>query len=61
MAATHTVSDRIAQASQELSATEVAVGLALVSGLLFGLLLLQQPLAHDGLHNFRHVAGVVCH
>ena len=61
MAATHTVSDRIAQASQELSAAEVAVGLALVAGLLFGLLLLQQPLAHDSLHNFRHVAGVVCH
>jgi hypothetical protein len=61
MAATHTVSDRIAQANQELTRWEVAAGLALTVGLLIGLLLLQQPLAHDGLHNFRHAAGVVCH
>jgi hypothetical protein len=61
MAATDTVSDRIAQANHELSATEVAVGLALVTAAVFGLVMLQQPLAHDALHDFRHVAGVVCH
>jgi hypothetical protein len=61
MAATHTVSDRIAQASQELSRWEVAAGLVLTTGFLAGLLLLQQPLLHEGLHDFRHAAGVVCH
>jgi cobalt transporter subunit CbtB len=56
-----TVSDRFAQARHELSARDVAVGLALVAALGFALLVLQAPLAHDALHNFRHSAGVTCH
>jgi len=58
---TPTVSDRFAQARHELTAREVAVGLAVVAALGFALLVLQEPLAHDALHNFRHSAGVTCH
>ena len=58
---TSTVSDRFAQARHELTAREVAVGLAVVAALGFALLVLQEPLAHDALHNFRHSAGVTCH
>jgi hypothetical protein len=56
-----TVSSRMAHARQELTAREVALGLALVAALTFGLLLLQDPLAHDSLHNLRHTGGIVCH
>ena len=58
---TPTVSDRFAQARHELTAREVAVGLAVVAALGFALLVLQEPLAHDALHNFRHSAGITCH
>jgi len=58
---TSTVSDRFAHARQELTAREVAVGLALVAALGFALLVVQEPLAHDALHNFRHSAGITCH
>ncbi len=58
---TPTVSDRFAQVRHELTAREVAVGLAAIAALGFALLVLQEPLAHDALHNFRHSAGVTCH
>lgn len=58
---TPTVSDRFAQARQELTARQMAVGLALVAALGFALLVMQEPLAHDALHNFRHSAGITCH
>ncbi|ELZ33911.1 hypothetical protein C474_03090 [Halogeometricum pallidum JCM 14848] len=45
----------------ELSATQVAAGLALVAALGFALLFLQEPMVHDSMHNFRHAAGVTCH
>ncbi|PSQ60202.1 MAG: cobalamin cluster protein [Halobacteriales archaeon SW_9_67_25] len=56
-----TVSDRLAQARHELTAREVAVALALAGALGFALLVMQEPLAHDALHNFRHSAGITCH
>lgn len=56
-----TVHGRIEQARIELSAVQVAVGLALVAALGFALLFVQEPMAHDSLHNFRHAAGITCH
>jgi len=56
-----TVSDRFAQARHELTAREVVIGLALIAALGFALLVMQDPLAHDSLHNFRHSAGITCH
>lgn len=61
MAAANSVATRYALARQALSARDVAVGLALVTAITFALLVMQDPLAHDSLHNFRHTAGVTCH
>jgi len=55
------VSSRVAHARQDLSAREAAVGLALVAALTFALLVFQEPLVHDSLHNLRHTGGIVCH
>lgn len=60
-AANDTVHGRIAQARMELTPAQVATGLALVAALGFALLFLQEPMAHDSMHNFRHAAGVACH
>lgn len=60
-AATDTVHGRVVQAQTELTPTQLAAGLALVVALGFTLLVLQTPMAHDSMHNFRHAAGVVCH
>lgn len=59
--ANNTVHGRIEQARTQLSATQVAVGLALVTALGFTLLFVQEPMVHDSLHNFRHAAGITCH
>ncbi len=56
-----TVSSRVTHAKQDLSAREVAVGLALVAAITFALLVFQEPLVHDSLHNLRHTGGIVCH
>lgn len=61
MTTANTVSGRYAEARQELTARNVILGLAFVSALGFGLVLLQDPMVHDSLHNFRHAAGIVCH
>jgi len=60
-ATTDTVRDRIDRARVELSPGQIAAGLALGAALGFALLFLQEPLAHDAMHNFRHAAGVACH
>ena len=60
-AETDTVRRRIDIATSSLSGSQVAVGLALVAALGFTLLFVQDPMVHDGLHNFRHGAGVTCH
>lgn len=61
MAEVDTVSDRIGLAKTELDATTAAVGLGLGAALGFSLLFLQDPVAHDAMHNFRHAAGITCH
>lgn len=58
---TDTVSDRIAIARAELTPSQVIVGLAVIAALGFALAFMQDPLAHDALHNFRHGAGITCH
>ncbi|EMA38940.1 CbtB domain-containing protein [Halobiforma nitratireducens] len=59
--ATETVSDRIALARADLSIPEAAAGLAFGAAIAFTLVFLQEPLAHDAMHNFRHAAGITCH
>lgn len=62
MAATSdTVHGRIDRLGTELTPTQMAAGLLLAAALGFTLLFLQEPLAHDAMHNFRHGAGIVCH
>jgi len=58
---TDTVRGRVGHATASLSGTQVALGLALLAALTFALLFVQDPLAHDALHNFRHSAGITCH
>lgn len=61
MSANETVSDRLELARGELTATQIAAGLAFGAAITFALLFLQEPLAHDATHQLRHAAGVVCH
>lgn len=61
MNANETVSDRLELARGELTAIQIATGLAFGAAIVFTLLFLQEPLAHDATHHFRHAAGVVCH
>lgn len=60
-AATDTVHGRIEHARTELTARQLATGLAVVAALGFTLAFMQDPMAHDSLHNFRHAAGIACH
>lgn len=59
--ATETVHDRVEQARTELTPTQIVVGLAAMAALGFVLLVLQEPMAHDSLHTFRHSVGITCH
>lgn len=61
MTRTETVSDRIETARTELTATQLAAGIAFAAAIAFTLVVLQEPLVHDSTHNFRHAAGVICH
>ncbi|PCR89218.1 CbtB domain-containing protein [Natrinema ejinorense] len=61
MTTTETVHDRIGTARNELTTAQLLAVFALAAAVLFTLLFLQEPLAHDSMHNFRHAAGVVCH
>lgn len=56
-----TVHDRLRSARTELTATQIAAGLAIAVALGVTLAALQDPLAHDSLHTFRHGAGITCH
>ncbi|MFB6308979.1 MAG: CbtB domain-containing protein [Haloarculaceae archaeon] len=56
-----TVHGRIERARTELTARQVALGVALVAALGFALLFVQEPMVHDAMHNFRHTSGVTCH
>jgi ABC-type nitrate/sulfonate/bicarbonate transport system permease component len=59
--ATDTVHGRIEHARTTLSRTQLVVGLALLLALGAALLVVQEPMMHDSLHNFRHSAGITCH
>lgn len=59
--ANDTVRSRLEQARTELTPAQIAVGVALAAALGYALLFLQEPAAHDSLHNVRHAAGVTCH
>ncbi|WP_226007255.1 CbtB domain-containing protein [Natrinema salinisoli] len=61
MTTTETVHDRIGTARDELSTGQLLAVFAFVAAATFALLFLQDPLAHDSMHNFRHAAGVICH
>lgn len=58
---TESVHGRIGRARGEVTAAQTALGLSVVLAVGFALLFLQDPTAHDALHNFRHAAGVTCH
>ncbi|MFC6766637.1 CbtB domain-containing protein [Natrinema soli] len=58
---TETVHDRIGTARDDLTTGQLVAVFAFVAALAFTLLFLQEPLAHDSMHNFRHAAGVICH
>jgi hypothetical protein len=61
MAETETVHDRIVRAKSETTPAAALMTIALAAALRFVLLFLQDPLAHDAMHNFRHAAGITCH
>jgi hypothetical protein len=61
MPETETVHDRIERVKMDVAPTEAMLGLALAAAIGFTLLFLQDPLAHDAMHNFRHGAGITCH
>lgn len=61
METNETVVDRVELARRELTPMQIGAGLALGTAIVFTLLLLQEPLAHDAMHNFRHAAGISCH
>jgi len=56
-----TVANRIDTARAEIAPTTVLAILGFGAAITFTLLVVQKPLAHESLHNFRHVAGIVCH
>jgi hypothetical protein len=58
---TDTVRDRIVRARNDVTPTGAAATLLVAGALGFALLFLQDPLAHDAMHNFRHAAGITCH
>lgn len=58
---TETVHGRLDQLRTDHSPTELATGFAVVAAITFALLVLQDPAAHESLHEFRHAAGIVCH
>lgn len=61
MESTETVADRFELARRDLTRGQLATGLAFMTAITFTLLFLQEPLAHDAMHSFRHGAGITCH
>lgn len=55
------VARRIERTRTASTSTQLAVGLALAAAIAFTLLFLQDPMAHDSLHDFRHATGIACH
>lgn len=58
---TDAVFRRIERTRTAYSSTQLAAGLAVAAAIAFTLLFLQDPMAHDSLHDFRHATGIACH
>jgi len=56
-----TVANRLRTVRTALTPVEAATLLAFAAAITFALVVFQEPLAHESLHNFRHAAGVACH
>ncbi|UIO99832.1 CbtB-domain containing protein [Halobaculum sp. CBA1158] len=61
MTTADTVHDRWELARTNLTAAQAATAALTVAALGFAMLFLQEPAAHEAMHNFRHAAGIVCH
>lgn len=61
MTETDTVRNRIVRARTDVTPTMAVVTLVVAAAIGFTLLFLQDPMAHDAMHNFRHAAGITCH
>lgn len=61
MSRNETVAGRLTLARSQLTATQIAAGLAFGAAVVFTLMFLQEPMVHDATHNFRHAAGIACH
>lgn len=61
MTETDTVRNRIECARTDVTPTMAARTLLVAAALGFTLLFLQDPMAHDAMHGFRHAAGITCH
>ncbi|CCQ35260.1 CbtB family protein [Natronomonas moolapensis 8.8.11] len=61
MSTNETVGDRLDVVRTELTATQIAAGLAFGTAIVFALMFVQEPLVHESMHNFRHAAGITCH
>jgi len=55
------VSDRLQTVRATATPLEAGAMLTFAAAITFALVVLQEPLAHESLHNFRHAAGIVCH
>jgi hypothetical protein len=56
-----TVADRIRIVRATLLPSQFAAVAAFAAAIVFTLVVLQEPLVHDSLHDFRHATGIVCH
>ncbi|WP_435064242.1 CbtB domain-containing protein [Halobaculum sp. EA56] len=61
MTATDTVHGRWEHARTTVTPARALATALAVAALGFTLLALQEPTAHEAMHNFRHAAGIVCH
>lgn len=56
-----TVGDRLTRLTTDLTPLQLASTVLFGAAIAFVLGIVQDPLVHDSLHNFRHAAGIVCH
>jgi len=56
-----TVADRVRIARATLAPPQFVAVAAFAAAIVFTLVVLQEPLVHDSLHDFRHATGIVCH
>lgn len=55
------VHDRIEELQTAVTPRQALVAVAVGAALAYALLFLQEPLAHDAAHTFRHGTGITCH